>query len=147
MATRTLGMVAALALAGCAPARPQVSEDALQAFYPEYPALFVTNFAANCTDPQDRLSRIDADTFVCESLPDPETAAALILQFDGRVDALPTFVSVVETQEVANGYVVTADAFIRVPGRDGRVIQFRPLEAELRDRLTEAYRATGGAPL
>ena len=85
-----------------------------------------------CTDPAEIAIRPNRDEFRCERLPDPQTAGSLILEFDGTIDALPRFVLRLSGAETGNGYLVTADNFIRVPQAAGgsRIITFPDPETE-----------------
>ncbi|MEL6958299.1 MAG: hypothetical protein AAGL89_05035 [Pseudomonadota bacterium] len=84
---------------------------------------------------------------LCTSLPEPEAAAALILQFDGTVDKLPSYVISFSSLNVTDGFVVTADAYIRVPQRAGGVRQVRFEDLQLSDDLAELLKAAGGTDL
>ena len=113
--------------AGAAPAGAQ------QAYFAGYPAgLF---FAAGevCDGPGQSVVRPTQNEVRCESLPDPESAAAIILQFDGTIEDLPQLVTSFVGRDTQAGYLVTADNYIRVPRIDRN--------------LAELLTAAGGRPL
>ncbi|WP_296417493.1 hypothetical protein [Pseudooctadecabacter sp.] len=127
--------------AGAQPAGAQ------QAYFEGYPAGLFFAAGAVCDGPGQDVVRPDENEVRCESLPDPQTAAALILQFDGTVEDLPRFVIAFSGLQDTAGYLVTADSYIRVPRREGGAQQVRfpdeRIEAELARLLVDA----GGAPL
>ncbi len=89
----------------------------------------------------------NANEVRCESLPDPESAAALILQFDGTVEALPKLVIAFLGRNTTQGYLVTADNYIRVPQRAGGAQQVRFIDGSVSTGLADLLSAAGGRPL
>lgn len=152
---RALLFVLCLGLAGCtdlpttggAPAAGDAPAGAQQAYFTDYPNTLFTAAAVVCDEPGQMAVRPNANEVRCESLPDPEAAAALILQFDGTVEALPTFIIAFLGRETAEGYLVTADNYIRVPQRNGGVRQIRFNDPQTAQDLRELLRAAGGRPL
>lgn len=120
---------------------------AQRAIFPAFPeALF---FAAGevCDAPGQSVVRPTPDEVRCESLPDPESAAAIILQFDGTVEDLPKLVIAFVGRDTAQGYVVTADNYIRVPQRTGDVRQVRFPDRRTASEVSQLLQAAGGRPL
>lgn len=139
--------VAALAfLAACTepplPATPP--SGAQQALFATYPGAFFDDFAASCRASGATVVRPGADELRCESLPDPGLAAALILEFDGTVEALPVFVDRVYVEPVSEGFVVTTDSFLRIPQRDGTTDELRAPTEELVQSMRDALVRAGG---
>jgi hypothetical protein len=83
----------------------------------------------------------------CESLPDPGSAAAIILGYNGTVENLPSFVISFLGGVSAQGYVVTADSYIRVLQRNGGVQQRRFEDAMVAEDLSGMLASAGGRPL
>lgn len=132
--------------AGAAPVGAQ------QAYFAEFPAGLFAFLAANCEDPGDQLVVPDptpASEFEmrCESLPSPEAAAAIILQFDGTVEELPKIITSLAGRPTTEGYLVTSDNYIRVPFRDGGVRRVTPNTARFKNDLRDLLEAAGGRPL
>ncbi len=143
------------AVAACAPPQdlvPVVSgagpaEGAAQAYFKAYPGHFFEAAAAVCTQPGQELVRPDAHEVRCESFPTPEVAAALILQFDGTVEALPQFVIAFRGANDSAGYLVTADSYIRVPQKSGTAQQLRFPDDEMTENFKTLLEQAGGRPL
>lgn len=128
-------------LAGAAP------EGAQQALFDDYPARLFLAAGAICDGPTQTVVRPSRNEVRCESLPNPQGAAALILQFNGTVEDLPKFVISFAGRDSEQGYLVTADNYIRVPQRSGpaQVVRF-PDEAVRRDMI-RLLQSAGGRPL
>ncbi|WP_375281862.1 hypothetical protein [Pseudooctadecabacter sp.] len=120
---------------------------AQQAYFEGYPAGLFFAAGAVCDGPGQNVVRPDENEVRCESLPDPQTAAALILQFDGTVEDLPRFVIAFSGLEDTAGYLVTADSYIRVPLRDGGAQQVRFPDERIEAELSRLLADAGGAPL
>ena len=148
-----LGM--ALGLAACTtvtgpsvgPAAGDAPAGAQQAFFQGYPERLFFAAGEVCDGPGQSVVRPTADEVRCESLPDPESAAAIILQFDGTIEDLPQLVVSFIGRETTQGYLVTADNYIRVPQRDGGIRQVRFPSAQVDRDLAELLTAAGGRPL
>ncbi len=127
--------------------QPTQQAGAAQALFSSRPADLYAAAGEVCDAPGQNVVRPNANEVRCESLPDPESAAALILQFDGDVEDLPKFVIAFTGAPTSAGFVVTADSYIRVPLRGGGAQQIRfpdpRIEAELQALLVQA----GGQPL
>ncbi|MCX7300130.1 MAG: hypothetical protein NTX73_07075 [Rhodobacterales bacterium] len=82
------------------------------ASFTSYPQGLLDAAFAACDNPGQTPRRPVPDTVLCETLPTPDAAAALILRFDGTVDALPIFVMSFEAQPDGTAYIVTADTYI-----------------------------------
>jgi hypothetical protein len=83
--------VNSLHLAGGA-ALGETSESAAQAYFADYPARLFMTAEALCDGPGQNVVKPDRNQLRCESLSDPESTAAMILQFDGTVEDLPKLV-------------------------------------------------------
>jgi len=114
-----------LPTSGGAPTAGNAPIGAQQALFSEYPAQLFNAAAAVCDEPGQTMVQPNANEVRCESLPDPESAAALILQYNGTVEDLPKFIIAFLGGPSAQGYVVTADSYIRVPQRSGGTQQIR----------------------
>ncbi len=145
----------ALALAGCtetailsvAPTDGDAANGAQQAYFPAYPSNLFIAAAAVCDGPAQTVVKPGRNEVRCESFPDPESAAAIILQFNGTVEALPKFVISFTGRDTSLGYLVTADNYIRVPQRSGGAQQVRFPDLSVSDELTALLRAAGGRPV
>ncbi len=145
----------ALVIAGCTeipastpPSAPgSAPEGAKQAYFTDYPDSLFFAAAAVCNGPGQSVVRPNANEVRCESLPDPESAAAIILQFNGTVEALPKFVISFSGQSTSEGYLVTADNYIRVPQRSGGAQQLRFPNLSIQEEMSALLSAAGGRPL
>ncbi|SMX31497.1 hypothetical protein [Octadecabacter ascidiaceicola] len=145
----------ALAVAGCtemprstAPvAAGAAPNGAQQAYFTGYPDKLFFAAAAVCDGPGQSVVQPNANEVRCESLPAPESAAAIILQFDGTVEALPKFVISFSGHDTSQGYLVTADNYIRVPQRDGSAQQVRFPDLSIESEMSALLSAAGGRPL
>lgn len=141
----------ALVLAGCAqttgPSAGAAPNGATQAFFPEYPSNLYAAAAIACDGPGQSPVRPNRNELRCESLPDPQTAAGIILEFDGTVEALPTFVISFTGRDVTDGYLVTADNYIRVPLRAGGTQQIRFPDPTIQREMALILEAAGGRAL
>ena len=127
--------------AGAAP------EGAQQAYFKGYPEGLFFAAAAVCGGPGQSLVQQSTNEVRCESLPDPESAAAIILQFNGTVEELPKFVISFSGLNTSEGYLVTADNYIRVPQRSGGAQQVRYPDPTVEAQMSALLRAAGGRPL
>jgi hypothetical protein len=144
-------------LCGCAPVEriPMVSEappaapgtrpaGQQQAAFDTFPdALLEAAFAA-CDSPGQTALRPSPASVRCETLPTPDAAAALILRFDGTVDALPRFIVTFDAAEDGEFYLVTADSFVTVPQFDGTIRDVRITDDRMLDDLSRFLEAAGG---
>ncbi|AGI67856.1 hypothetical protein OAN307_c22320 [Octadecabacter antarcticus 307] len=145
----------ALALAGCtettisnvAPTAGDAANGAQQAYFPAYPSDLFFAAAAICDGPAQTVVQPGPNEVRCESFPNPESAAAIILQFNGTVQALPKFVISFLGRETSLGYLVTADNYIRVPQRSGGAQQVRFPDPLVSGELSDLLSAAGGQPL
>jgi hypothetical protein len=144
-----------MALAGCteavvsgvAPTAGDAAEGAQQAYFPAYPSNLFVAAAAICDGPAQTVVQPSRNEVRCESFPDTESAAALILQFNGSVQALPKFIIAFTGRDTSLGYLVTADNYIRVPQRSGGAQQVRFPDLSVSNELRALLRAAGGQPL
>jgi hypothetical protein len=144
-----------MALAGCTEAvvsgvaatAGDAAEGAQQAYFPAYPSNLFVAAAAICDGPAQTVVQPSRNEVRCESFPDTESAAALILQFNGSVQALPKFIIAFTGRDTSLGYLVTADNYIRVPQRSGGAQQVRFPDLSVSNELRALLRAAGGQPL
>ncbi|PVA08335.1 hypothetical protein [Thalassorhabdomicrobium marinisediminis] len=147
---KTVAFVA-LIVAGCtqgptsgvAPA-PSPPAGLQRAFFDTYPAGLFELAADVCDGPARTLSRPRRNQVFCAALPDPNAAAALILGYDGTVQDLPTFVTAFSGESTAQGYLVTADLYIRVPQRQGGAVLLRLPDPEVQAEVARVLQAAGG---
>lgn len=83
---------------------------------------------------------------MCETLPTPEAAAALIIEHNGTVEELPSYIIGFHVVDDNAGTIVVVDNYIRVPQRDGMVVQVR-LEDEGVTQSVRALLAAAGGTL
>ena len=119
---------------------------AARALFSSRPAELFAAADAVCDAPGQVVVRPSANEVRCESLPDPESAAALILQFNGDVENLPKFVISFAGAPAAAGFVVTADSYIRVPQRTGGAQQIRFPDPRIKAELESLLETAGGQP-
>ncbi len=147
-------------LAGCAPVEylPMVEEappakqgmlpaGQQKASFPTYPQGLLDAALAACDNPGQTPRRPAPDTVICETLPTPDAAAALILRFDGTVDALPLFVISFQARPQGTAYIVTADSYVTVPQLDGTIRQVRLVDSGVGSSMTGLLTAAGGTPV
>ena len=120
---------------------------AQQAYFPTYPSNLFVTAAAICDGQAQTVVQPSRNEVRCESFPDTESVAALILQFNGTVQALPKFVIAFTGRDAALGYSVAADNYIRVPQRSGGAQQVRFPDLSVSNELSALLRAAGGQPL
>ncbi len=128
-------------LAGAAPAGAQ------QAYFMGFPERFFETTARACNQPGQNAVTPRPDEVRCESLPDPESAAALILTYDGTVEDIPKYIISFQGRDTELGYLVTADTYIRIPQRAGGARNLRFTDAQVASDLSEILEAAGGRPL
>lgn len=145
---RTLSTVWILGLAAaCAPSLAPSAGDApgrQSALFTEFPEPLFDAVGEGCQGEADTLSRPSTTELVCESLPSPQAAAALILEFNGDLERLPTFVTTLSAQERAEGFVVTTEYFYRVPQRSGEVAVVRFSQPRIEATVRRVFASAGG---
>lgn len=152
---RAIVFTLGLAVAGCSefptsggsPAAGEATGSAAQAYFKDYPARLFFVAEELCDGPGQSVVKPNRDQVRCESLPDPESAAALILQYGGTVEALPKLVIAFSGRDTTEGYLMTVDNYIRVPQRDGGAQQVRFVDQQVTDSLAELLATAGGRPL
>lgn len=139
----------ALILAGCSPTLQlsSTAPGAQTAYFAGYPEGLLAAAVAACTAPGQTARRPTQGTVICETLPSPESAAALILAHDGTIEALPSYIVGFQAVTAEDGYLVTADTYIRVPQLDGTVAQIRLPDEGIEDTMRALLISAGGAPL
>ncbi len=144
-----LPLMGALAACDTPPpdSRPATQVGIERAFFAQYPADVYDGLAEACAKPGDVLTRPSRGRLKCEGLPDPETAASLIIGFDGRIDDLPRFVLTLTGQQEPGGYLVTFDYHINVPQAAGGAQIVRVSDGRLVETLRDSIRRSGGQVL
>ncbi|MEM1151485.1 MAG: hypothetical protein AAGI03_13145 [Pseudomonadota bacterium] len=74
----------------------------------------------------------------------PEAAAALILQYDGDVTAIPFYVTTLTAQPLGPGFQVTTTYFYVVPQKTGDLAVVRIQDGRLEQVVRRAFAAAGG---
>lgn len=124
-----------------------VTTPSVTALFAERPALFLDAAATACAAPGQTALRPDPDTLSCESLPEPDAAAGLILAYDGNLEDLPRYVVRFSGAARADGYVMRAESFIDVPRRDGTHVEIRPDDAAVFESFAALLTRAGGRVL
>lgn len=147
-----LGAVVLVMLGGCDVPAPGAAGRGIEsrttsAYFSDNPAQLFEAARAACKNPGEEFVQPRRGVAQCRLLLDPETTAAVILQFDGSIRDLPQLVVSLSSARAGEGHVVTGCAFLKVPRKDGdvaRVVQpDRAIEAKLREMLN----AVGGKPV
>ena len=136
-----------LALTGCAPTIGPSSSDApgrQSAFFDAFPGLLFEAVGEGCQGEADTLTQISETELLCESLPSPQAAAALILQFDGDIEQLPTFVTTLVAEPRGEGFAVTTEYYYRVPQKNGETAVIRFSEPRIEQTIRRVFASAGG---
>lgn len=149
---RALGVGLILCLAGCTTTTPaqqsaQPAPKVTAAFFADDPAALVAAAKAACGAPGEEFVRPRAGVTQCRLLLDPPTTAAVILGYDGNINALPQLVISLTTARAGKGYLVTGCAFLKVPRKDGRVSRIVQNDSKVAAQLRELLDAVGGKPV
>lgn len=144
--------LAILAVSGCVgqtvPSNPVPGDLAQQAYFATFPDTLFAAAALSCTAPGQTVVRPSATEIRCESLPDPQTAAAIILGFDGSVREIPRIVFAFAAQPATDGgYIVSADSYLRVLQNSGQRQIVRFPDAVVQSDLRDILRSAGGQSL
>ncbi len=147
-----LGLASMGALLGCAPPAPTTSGVARSpqvagAWFAERPAGLVEAAKAACSEPGEEFVQPRPGTVQCRMLLSPETTAAVILHYDGDIEALPQLVVSLTTTQAQSGYLVTGCAFLKVPRKDGTISRIVQNDREVATKLGGMLAAVGGKPL
>lgn len=133
--------------AGCASGIAPSSTDApgrQSALFQAFPDDLFAAISEGCQSDADTLTRVSETQLICESLPSPRAAAGLILQFEGDIEELPTFVTTLEATEHPAGFIVTTEYFYRVPQRSGDVAVVRFRQSRIENTVRRVFAAAGG---
>jgi hypothetical protein len=148
---RHLILFALFGLAACdiAPKTPRPDSEVgiERAFFAAYPVRLMGAAVEACSAPGQTLVRPDRDTVICESLPPPQTAAGLILTYDGTIEDLPQMIISFAVAAAEGGYVVTAENYLRIPQRSGAARQVRLRDEPLAREMRRVLESAGGAAL
>lgn len=136
-------------LTGCtaAPALSPPGGGAQSAFYENYPDNLLAAARAACSGPLQTAQPQRSDGLICEPLPTPEAAAALILEHNGTVERLPSYIIGFHVFSAPAGTIVVVDNYIRVPQRDGRTVQVRLEDKAVTQSVRGLLAAAGGTLL
>ncbi len=139
-----------IALTACAtppdpPPRPESEVGIERAFFASYPDRLFATLAAVCDGPGQTVVRPAENRLLCESLPDPESAAALIMNYDGTASDLPRFVIGLSADPEGEGFAVATYYYIRVPQASGKVVEVRLRDPALVREMQRTLQAAGGA--
>lgn len=147
---RLLFLALCIPLASCAatvppaPLRADADVGTERAFFDAYPDRLFASLASVCDGPGKTIVRPAANRLQCESLPDPESAAALILSYDGTVTDLPRYVVGLQADPIASGYDVSTSYYIRVPQISGTAVEVRLRDPALVREMRRTLLAAGG---
>ena len=133
--------------ASCSPRIAPSSTDApgrQSALFETFPGTLFEAISAGCQSEADTLFRVSETELVCESLPSPQAAAGLILQFEGDLEELPTFVTTLQAIERLEGFVVTTEYFYRVPQRNGDIAIVRFSQPRIESTVRRVFASAGG---
>ncbi|MEL7212225.1 MAG: hypothetical protein AAGK92_06155 [Pseudomonadota bacterium] len=117
------------------------------AFFSEFPSLLFTAAGEACNGPGDILVQESEGSLRCEVLPDPPSAAALILTYDGTIEKLPTYVIAFDTEPRDDGFVVRNEAYIRVPQLNGGEVRIKTPDRRRTRDIRQIFTAAGGTIL
>lgn len=132
--------------AACATQQDVVSTG--RARFPVFPEPLYVAFQSACEGPAQSFKRPDRNFAECRELLPPDTTAAIIVSYDGMLEALPELVIRFTTTEPPDGvgYMVENDIFLSVPRRNQRELQVRLPDPELDRTINALYRKAGGTP-
>jgi len=143
------GPFLALVLSACTPQyveRVASATEALPertALFPGAPTQLRSSFRAACTDPGDQYLRRSGGIRQCRSLPTPELAAFLLVQYDGALE-VPKLI--IQTEERGTGAPVEVgfSYFAEVTQKSGSVQRVYFRDRELDGFIDRLLVATGG---
>jgi hypothetical protein len=118
-----------------------------QAFFAAYPQTLLTAARAACSSPGQAPTEPAPGAIRCETLPTPDIAAALILNFGGTVESLPLYIVSFTSTAQGGGYLVTADNFVVVPQIDGTLREVRLPDPRVDEGIEDLLIAAGGTPV
>ncbi|MEL7098946.1 MAG: hypothetical protein AAGM84_08975 [Pseudomonadota bacterium] len=133
------GPAVALLLGACTPQyveRVATSEQDLPervAIFPGAPTVLRDSFRAACTDPGDQFVRVNRQIRQCRSLPTPDLAAFLLVQYDGALE-VPKLIIQTEERGTGSSVEVGFSYFAEVTQKSGGVRRIY-----FRDRQLDAF--------
>ena len=131
-------------IVACTP--QDVGPSSRSAQFDQYPKQLFDLFEISCSGPGETFRKVGTHSFECRELLPPETAAFLILNYDGYPQDLPDSVIQLKTTKNQVGFQVDADLFLTVPQKNGTTLRI-PVKSQTLDRkLTRLYRVAGGTP-
>ena len=139
-------------LAGCeapVPRTPGKAPDpqVTTAYFTENPANLIAAARKACKRPGEEFVQPRAGVVQCRVLLNPPTTAAVILNYDGDINALPQLVISLTTSKAGKGHLVTGCAFLKVPRKDGRISRIVQNDRAVDAKLRQMLRAVGGKPV
>lgn len=99
---------------------------------------------AACAGPGETFARPRSGHLQCRILLEPETTAALILEFDGSVERLPELVLSLSVTRAGEGYLVTGCSYLSVPRKDGSIVRVVPADPTFATDYENLLMAAGG---
>lgn len=139
----------ALMLAACAPqyvervAAPGEVLPERVATFPGAPEDLNASFQAACNDPGDRYVRPRRGVRQCRTLPSPDLAAFLLVQYDGALE-VPTLVIQTEERTAGGPVEVGFSYFAEVPQKSGDTRRIYFKDRELDGFIDQLLVASGG---
>lgn len=140
------------ALCGCAGPftetrlAPGATPPVSQARFAEEPKNFHSAFEDLCAGPTDTYSIQSRTTARCRTVVDPETAAMLIVRYDGALE-IPYFVAERVTTNSPEGFVVSLSYFATLQLKSGSEQRVYLRSRRFEDTIDNLFRAFGGEPI
>ena len=114
-----------------------------RAFFAEDPELLHQGFADGCSRPGDELTQVTAQITRCSIPPTPDIAAALLVRYDGALEA-PKILIEKRTTKVASGYEVELTYFAEVPQKSGPPRRIYVASRRIQRQVERLLSAAGG---
>lgn len=140
----------ALVLAACTPQlveRTATSADDVperRALFPGAPTTLNESFRAACNDPGDTYARPVQSVRQCRSLPTPDLAAYLLLEFDGALE-VPLIIIQTEERPSTDGVEVAFSYYAEVPQKSGALQRVYFRDRRLDEFIDLLLVASGGS--
>lgn len=138
-------VLALVVLAGCA--TQDIGTVSQSARFSSYPTDLFKIFESSCIGPDKTVVHPGPDIIECREFLSPAATGALVLEYEGTLDALPKRVIRLQAHREEQSYVVVNDVYIVIPqmngGRDKHVRQYN---TQVHRDLNTLYRHTGGIP-
>lgn len=119
----------------------------VRARYAAYPEVLMTAVGRACSDPAEKLIRRSRNWLDCQSYLPPDATAALILQYDGVIEDLPTLLISFRLYPKSGGaYELHQQAYAVVPQRGGGKIRIAQPSAATDAKMRKLILKSGGVP-